>query len=57
MHTPYMLINIRSLLAAEIAIWALIPGRFAALVPVMTEHGIPSAVTVVAIRTVEFAGA
>lgn len=51
-----MLINVRSLLAAEIAIRALISGRFAALVPVMTQHGVPSAVTVVAIGTVEFAG-
>lgn len=51
-----MLINVRGLLAAEIAVRALIPGRFAALVPVMTEHGVPSAVTVVAIGTVELAG-
>jgi len=56
MHTPHVLINIRGLLAAEIAVRALIPGRFAALVPVMTEHGVPSAVTVVAIGTVKLAG-
>lgn len=51
-----MLINIRGLLAAEVAVRALIPGRFAALVPEMTEHRVPPAVTVVAIGTVEFAG-
>lgn len=56
MHTPHVLINVRGLLAAEIAVRTLIPGRFAALVPVMTEHGVPSAVTVVAIGTVELAG-
>lgn len=55
-HTPHVLINVRGLLAAEIAVRALIPGRFAALVPVMTEHGVPSAVTVVAVGTVELAG-
>lgn len=51
-----MLINVRGLLAAEIAVRALIPGRFAALVPVMTEHRVPSAVTIVAIGAVELAG-
>lgn len=56
MHTSHVLINVRGLLAAEIAVRALIPRRFATLVPVMAEHGVPSAVTVVAIGTVEFAG-
>lgn len=51
-----MLINVRSLLAAEIAVRALIPGRFAAFVPEMTEHRVPPAVTVVAIGTVKLAG-
>lgn len=51
-----MLVNVRGLLAAEIAVRALIPGRFAALVPEMAEHRVPPAVTVVAIGTVELAG-
>lgn len=56
MHSPDVLIDVRGLLAAEVAIRALVPGRFPALVPVVAEHGVPSAVAVVTIRTVELAG-
>lgn len=56
MHTPYVLVNVRGLLAAEGAIGTLVPGRFAALVPEVAEHGVAPAVTVVALGTVELAG-
>lgn len=56
MHSPDVLIDVRGLLAAEIAVRALVPGRFPALVPEVAEHGVPSAVAVVTIRTVELAG-
>lgn len=56
-HRPDVLVNVRGLLAAEGAVGALVPGRFAALVPIVADHGVVSAVAVVAIWTVILAGA
>lgn len=54
-HTPDVLINVRGLLAAEIAVRTLVPRCLATLVSVVAEHGIPSTIAVVAIRTVVLA--
>lgn len=56
MHGSDVLVNVGGLLAAEVAVRALVSGRFAALVSVVSEHGVSSAVAVVAIGTVILAG-
>lgn len=48
-HRSNVLVNVGGLLAAEGAVGTLVPGRFAALVPIVADHGVVSAVAVVAI--------
>jgi len=50
-----VLINVRGLLAAEVAVRTLVPRCLAAFVSVVAEHGIPSAVAIVAIGAVVLA--
>lgn len=56
MYTPDVLVNVRGLLAAEGAVGTFVSGRFAALVPVVTEHGVAPAVAVVTLGAVKLAG-